>query len=93
MTAGAVSRGIPGLRGRRCSTTGSGAGAAAASLAARLQSMQMHISPSPDAAAFAGKAFSRVAANIPFALGGRGRTYLSEEASDRSRSGSRMASG
>ena len=50
--------------------------------------MQMHMTPSPDAAAFAGKAFSRVAANIPFALGGRGRSYLSEE-SDRSRSGSR----
>lgn len=61
---------------------------AVASLATRLQSMQMHIPHSPDAAALANKAFSRVAANIPFSLTGRGRSYLSEE-SDRSRSGSR----
>ncbi|TBU46087.1 secretory pathway protein Sec39-domain-containing protein [Dichomitus squalens] len=60
----------------------------AASLASRLQNMQMHIPASPDAAALANKAFSRVAANIPFSFGGRGRSYLSQD-SDRSRSGSR----
>lgn len=60
---------------------------AVASLATRLQGMQMHIPASPNAAAFANKAFN-VAANIPFSFTGRGRTYLSEE-SDRSRSGSR----
>ena len=67
---------------------GSGLGVDVASLASRLQNMQMHIPASPDAAALANKAFSRVAANIPCSLGGRGRSYLSE-ASDRSRSGSR----
>ena len=64
---------------------GSGLGVDVASLASRLQNMQMHIPASPH---FANEAFSRVAANIPFSLGGRGRSYLSE-ASDRSRSGSR----
>ena len=69
---------------RRTAVTGA---EAVASLASRLQNMQMHIPASPNAAAFANKAFS-VAANIPFSLGGRGRTFLSED-SDRSRSGSR----
>lgn len=70
---------------------GGAAGAdAVASLAARLQNMQMHIPASPNAAAFANKAFS-VAANIPFSLGGRGRSYLSQD-SDRSRSASRTGS-
>ena len=75
---------------RRRTGAGMGAGAGAeavASLATRLQNMQMHIPASPNAAAFANKAFS-VAANIPFSLGGRGRSYLSEEP-ERSRSGSR----
>ncbi|KAH9944120.1 secretory pathway protein Sec39-domain-containing protein [Epithele typhae] len=74
-------------RGRRRAGSTLTPAHAVASLATRLQSMQAHM-PSPDAAAFAGKAFSRVAANIPFALGGRGRSYLSED-SERSRSGSR----
>ncbi|KAI0721334.1 secretory pathway protein Sec39-domain-containing protein [Cerioporus squamosus] len=63
----------------------SGVDAVASSLASRLQNMQMHMPASPN---FANEAFHRVAANIPFSLAGRGRTYLSE-ASDRSRSGSR----
>ncbi|KAI0652165.1 Sec39-domain-containing protein [Trametes meyenii] len=66
-------------------------GADAIPLASRLQNMHMpdlHIPHSPDAATLANKAFSSVAANIPFSFGGRGRSYVSEEA-DRSRSGSR----
>ncbi|KAI0080267.1 Sec39-domain-containing protein [Panus rudis PR-1116 ss-1] len=39
----------------------------------------------PDAAALAGKAFNRVAANFPFGVGARGRSLLSNER-DRSRS-------
>ncbi|KAL7285139.1 hypothetical protein ACG7TL_000231 [Trametes sanguinea] len=69
-----------------------GAGAdAVASLASRLQSMHMpelHIPHTPDAAAFANKAFSHVAANIPFSFGGRGRAFGADEP-ERSRSGSR----
>lgn len=64
---------------------------AVSSLASRLQSMHMpelHIPHSPDAAALANKAFSHVAANIPFSFGGRGRSYMSDEV-ERSRSGSR----
>ncbi|KAI0639715.1 secretory pathway protein Sec39-domain-containing protein [Trametes polyzona] len=64
---------------------------AVASLASRLQSMHMpelHIPHSPDAAALANKAFSHVAANIPFSFGGRGRSYMSDD-TERSRSGSR----
>ncbi|KAH9898090.1 Sec39-domain-containing protein [Cubamyces lactineus] len=65
---------------------------AVASLASRLQSMHMpdlHISHTPDAAALAGKAFSSVAANIPFSFGGRGRTSFMSDETERSRSGSR----
>ncbi|OJT04537.1 Neuroblastoma-amplified sequence [Trametes pubescens] len=68
-----------------------GADAVTASLASRLQSMHMpelHIPHSPDAAALAGKAFSHVAANIPFSFGGRGRSYMSDDV-ERERSGSR----
>ncbi|KAI8980702.1 secretory pathway protein Sec39-domain-containing protein [Trametes punicea] len=64
---------------------------AVASLAGRLQSMHMpdlHIPHTPDAAALANKAFSHVAANIPFAFGGRGRSHALDEP-ERSRSGSR----
>ncbi|KAI0375316.1 Sec39-domain-containing protein [Pilatotrama ljubarskyi] len=64
---------------------------AVSSLASRLQSMHMpdlHIPHSPDAAALANKAFSHVAANIPFSFGGRGRSYMSDD-TERSRSGSR----
>ncbi|KAI0673446.1 Sec39-domain-containing protein [Trametes maxima] len=66
-------------------------GADAVSLAGRLQNMHMpdlHIPHSPDAAALANKAFSSVAANIPFSFGGRGRSYMSDDV-ERSRSGSR----
>ena len=65
---------------------------AVALLASRLQSMQMpdlHIPHTPDAAAFAGKAFSSVAANIPFSFGGRGRSSFMSDETERSRSGSR----
>ncbi|KAL4241792.1 hypothetical protein ABKN59_000878 [Abortiporus biennis] len=58
-------------------------------LAARLEKLHMpdlHLSSvNPDAAAFANKAFSRVAANFPFGVSGRGRTLLPNEG-DRSRS-------
>ncbi|KAI0778492.1 Sec39-domain-containing protein [Trametes elegans] len=81
--------------GRRASAAprprGAGGADAVASLASRLQSMHMpdlYIPHSPDAAALANKAFSHVAANIPFAFGGRGRSHVSEDA-ERSRSGSR----
>ncbi|RPD81953.1 hypothetical protein L226DRAFT_518152 [Lentinus tigrinus ALCF2SS1-7] len=55
--------------------------AAASWLASRLHNMQMHIPAPPN---FANEAFHRVAANILFSLGDRGRSYLSET-SDRSR--------
>ncbi|RPD64880.1 Sec39-domain-containing protein [Lentinus tigrinus ALCF2SS1-6] len=73
------------VRARRERVSGVDAAAVASSLASRLHNMQMHIPASPN---FANEAFHRVAANIPFSLGGRGRSYLSET-SDRSRSGSR----
>ncbi|KZT05892.1 uncharacterized protein LAESUDRAFT_743648 [Laetiporus sulphureus 93-53] len=69
------------------------------SLTTRLQQLRMpdlHMPHSPlvnapDAAAFAKKAFSGVAANFPFSVGGRGRTHVSEEDSwsNGSREGSR----
>ncbi|KAI0830625.1 Sec39-domain-containing protein [Trametes gibbosa] len=88
-------RGAPRVGGHRrqrmSGAAGHGTTDAVASLASRLQSMHMpelHIPHSPDAAALANKAFSHVAANIPFAFGGRGRSYMSDE-TERSRSGSR----
>ncbi|KAH9937160.1 Sec39-domain-containing protein [Fomitopsis serialis] len=69
-----------------------------ASLAARLQHLrmpdfQMPHSPltgAEDAAALAGKAFNRVAANFPFSVGNRGRTLTGENGSGwGSREGSR----
>ncbi|KAI1793866.1 secretory pathway protein Sec39-domain-containing protein [Ganoderma leucocontextum] len=81
-------RGRGGRRTSAPSRQGVTGAAVAASLATRLHNMQMHIPASPDAAALANKALSRVAANIPFSFATRGRSYLSEE-SDRSRSGSR----
>ncbi|KAH9837064.1 Sec39-domain-containing protein [Rhodofomes roseus] len=69
-----------------------------ASLAARLQQLRMpdfQIPHSPltgaeDAAALAGKAFNRVAANFPFTVGNRGRTLTGENVNGwSSREGSR----
>ena len=71
------------------------AGDAVSSLAAHLQQLRMpdlHMHAAPDAAALANKAFSRVAANFPFAMGGRGRTFESGDGV-RSSSGSRTREG
>ncbi|KAJ7487460.1 secretory pathway protein Sec39-domain-containing protein [Mycena galericulata] len=65
---------------------------AATSLRARLQDFHMPSPPllnTPDAAALASRTFRSVAANFPFAVGGRGRSQASLQEVERSRSGSR----